>query len=94
MALPTIQQVEIIDKKEFAKVALDEYIESFVIHITLLLTMAIYPAMKVQIALLVIKKMQISFKYSDFSDVFLEKKALILLVATDLIQYAIELQES
>ena len=32
-ALPTTKQVELIDKKEFAKVVLDEEFETFVMHI-------------------------------------------------------------
>lgn len=32
-ALPTIKQVELIDKKLFAKVTLDENIEALVVHI-------------------------------------------------------------
>ena len=38
--------------------------------------------------------MQILFKYLDFSDVFLEKKALILLEIINLNQYTIEFQKS
>ena len=34
--------------------------------------------------------MQILFKYLDFLDIFLEKKALILLEVTNLNQHAIE----
>ena len=37
--------------------------------------------------------MQISIKYSDFLDIFLKKKALVLLVITKLNQHAIELQK-
>ena len=43
-ALPTTKRVEIIDRKEFAKAALDEHVEVFVVHVTFLLTMAIHPA--------------------------------------------------
>lgn len=39
------------------------------------------------------KKVKILAKYSDFSNVFLEKKALMLLEITKLNQYAIELQK-
>ena len=55
--------------------------------------MAIHPARKAQIALLVAKEVKIPTEYSDFSDVFLEKKASILPEVTKLNQYAIELQE-
>ena len=33
-ALPTTRRVELIDKKEFAKAALDENIETFVMHVS------------------------------------------------------------
>ena len=42
--LPTTKRVKIINRKEFAKVALDEYVEAFVVYMTFLLTMAIHPA--------------------------------------------------
>ncbi len=35
-ALPTTSRVELIDKKEFAKVALDENSETFVVHVSAL----------------------------------------------------------
>ena len=78
--------MKIIDKKEFIKMALDKNIEAFVIYVksfshTLIL---IHLAQKAQIPLLVIEKIQILSEYSDFSNVFLKKKALILPVATDL----------
>ena len=60
---------------------------------TFLSTMAIYPAREAQIALLVAKEVKISTKYSDFSDVFLDKKALILPGVTELNQHVIKLQE-
>ena len=40
---------------------------------------------------MVVKKVKIPTKYLDFSDIFLEEKALILLKATDLNQYTIKL---
>ena len=55
--------------------------------------MVIYPARETQIALLVVEKVKIPTKYSDFSDVFLEEKASILLEATEINQHAIELQK-
>ena len=64
------------------------YITSFSLNL-----IPIYPAQKAQIALLVTKKVKIPTKYSDFSDVFLKEKALILLKITKLNQYAIKLQE-
>ena len=72
---------------------LDKHVKTFVVHVTSLLTMLIHPAREAQIALLVAKKVKILTKYSDFSDVFLEEKALILPKTTKLNQYAIKLQE-
>ena len=87
--------MEIIDKKEFTKAALDENVEAFVVHvISLSLTsMPIHPAREAQIASLVIEEVQIPSEYSDFSDVFSEERASILPEATELNQHAIELQE-
>ena len=49
-ALFTIKQVELINKKKFAKVALDENVEVFVVHMTSISLnkpkMSIYPAKK------------------------------------------------
>lgn len=62
--------------------ALNNNIEAFVMHVTYLsfnkLTMSIYPAKEVQIALLITKKIKIPVKYSNFSNVFLKEKALVL----------------
>ena len=61
---------------------------------TFLLTIAIYLAKKTQIALLIIKKVQISSEYSDFLNVFLEKKVLVLSTAINLNKHVIKLQEN
>lgn len=45
---------------------------------TFLLIMVIHPDKKAQIALLYIKKVTIFDKYSDFVNLFLKKKALVL----------------
>ena len=60
---------------------------------TFLLIITIYLVKKAQITLLVAKKVQILSKYSDFSDIFLEGKALVLQAAINLNQYAIKLQK-
>ena len=54
--------MEIIDKKEFTKAALDKNVEAFVVHVTFFSPnlMLIPLAQEAQIALLVIKKVQIS----------------------------------
>ena len=82
-ALPITKQMKIMDEKKFAKAALDKYIEIFLVFVTFLLTIIIHLAKKAQIALLVIKKMQIQSKYLGFLNIFLEKKALILLEANN-----------
>ena len=73
----------------------DENVEAFMIYMTSfnLNLMPIHLAREAQIATLVINKVQIPSKYSDFLDVFLEKKALILPKVINLNQYAIKLQE-
>ena len=55
--------------------------------------MLIYLAKKAQIALLIAKKMKILTKYSDFVDVFSEKKALMLPKQTDLNKHATKLED-
>ena len=94
-ALPTTKRVEIIDRKEFAKAALDEHVEAFVVHVISLNlnSMLIHPGQEAKITLLVAKEVKIPTEYSDFSDVFSEEKALILLEAIELNQHAIKLQK-
>lgn len=94
----TIKQVKLINKEEFTKPALDENVEVFVVHITFLNlskkpTIIIYPVKEAQIVLLLIKEVKIPNKYSNFSNVFSEKKALELLEITNLNQYIIKLEE-
>ena len=56
--------------------------------------MPIHLAQEAQIALLVIKEMQIPFKYLDILDIVLEKKILVLLAVTKINQNGIKLQEA
>ena len=85
-----------IDKKEFVKAALDENSETFFIHVTaqeaLLAGMSIYPDRKAQIASLLTKKVTIPDEYSDFVNVFSEKRALVLSERTNLNEHAIKLK--
>ena len=75
--------------------AVDENIEAFVVYVTSLSlnSIPIYSAQEAQIALLVAKEVQIPTKYSDFSDIFLKKKALILSEIIKFNQHAIKLQK-
>ena len=62
--------MEIIDKKEFTKAALDENVEAFVLHVTLLSLnlMLIHSAREAQIALLVIQEVQIPALNKNIED--------------------------
>ena len=94
-ALPTTKRVELINKKEFAKVALDRNSETFVIYIVSLnLVPGIHLDREAQIASLLTKEVKISDKYSDFTDVFSEEKTLVLPERTKLNEYAINLEDS
>ena len=92
-ALPTTKWVELINKKKFAKAALDENSETFVIHVaSLSLVPGIYPDREAQIAFLLTEKVKIPDKYSDFTNVFSEEKALVLPERTKLNKHAIDLE--
>ena len=94
-ALPTTKRVELINKKEFAKVALDEKSETFVIHIASLnLVLGIYPDREAQIPFLLTEKVKIPDEYSDFTDIFSDEKALILPRRIKLNEHAINLKDS
>ena len=54
--------------------------------------MTIYPAEKVQIALLLAKKVTILVKYLDFANIFLKKSANILLEQNRVYEHAIKLE--
>ena len=73
-ALPTIKRVELINKKEFAKTALDENSKTFVIHVTSLSSnlLNVHPSRKPQISGLIAETAptKIFAKYSDFADLF------------------------
>ena len=93
-ALPTTKRVKLINKKEFAKAVLDEKSETFVVHVASLnLAPGIYLDRATQIASLLTEKVKIPNKYSDFTNVFSEKKALVLPECTDLNEHAIELED-
>ena len=56
--------------------------------------MTIHPACKAQIALLIIKEVTISAKYSDFTDIFAKKLAEVLFQRIKINKHVIELKES
>ena len=93
-ALSTTRQVEIIDRKKFAKTALDENVKVFVVHVSSLGSkMTIHLARKAQLALLLAEEVTVPTKYSDFADVFLEKSANVLPERTKANKHAIKLEE-
>ena len=94
--LPTTRKVELIDKKEFAKAALDENIEAFILYVSFLclrLKMTIHPARKAQIASLLAKEVTVPAKYSDFAHVFSKGSAEVLPECTGNNKNAIELED-
>ena len=93
-ALPTTKWVELINKKEFTKAALDEKSETFVIYVAALnLTPGIHPDRAAQIASLLAEEVRIPNKYSDFAEVFSEEKALVLPERIKLNKHAINLED-
>ena len=93
-ALPTIKRVELINKKEFAKAVLDEKSVTFVVYMASFdLTPGIHRDRAAQIASLLAKEVRIPDKYSDFANVFLEKKTLVLPKRTELNEHAIDLED-
>ena len=74
---------------------LNENVKAFVVHVTSFSLskprMSIYPVKETQIVSLFTKEIKIPAEYSDFSNVFSEKKVLILLKITNLNSYAIKL---
>ncbi len=51
-ALPTTSRVELIDKREFVRAALDENSETFVVHVSALEATTIHPSRAAQIVTL------------------------------------------
>ena len=93
-ALPTTKCVELVGKKEFAAAAFDSEHETFVIYIASLnLVLGIHPDREAQIASLLTEEVKILDKYSDFTNVFLEEKTLILSKRTKLNKHAINLKD-
>ena len=98
-ALPTTKRVELIDKKEFAKAALDEESETFVVHVAALEAplagMAIHPSRAAQISALIQDEAptEVPPEYADYADVFSFDLAMELPENTGINEHAIELQD-
>ena len=90
--LLTTKRIQLIDKKEFAKVVLDKNSKIFVMYIIFLdLALRVHLNREAQITSLLAKKVKIPDKYSDFTEVF-SKKTLTLPECTKLNEYAINLE--
>ncbi len=104
-ALPTTNWVELIDKREFAKAALDGNSKTFVVHVATLeisTTMPIHPSRAsqlwddpAQVAALQWDKIptEIPAEYSDYSNVFSSDLAIELPENTGMNKHAIKLIE-
>ena len=96
-ALSTARRVELIDKYEFAKIALDENSETFVVHVAALnnLELAIPPSKAPLLAALQQDKAstEILPEYADYADIFSPDLAMELPGYTGMNEYAIELVE-
>ena len=96
-ALPTTKRVKLIDKKKFAKAALDEQSETFMVHIAALEAplagMAIHSLRAAQISALIEDEAPIKVppKYADYADVFSFDLAMELPENTGINEHAIEL---
>ena len=89
--LPTSRRVKPIDKKEFAKAALAENVEAFVVHAASFISkMTIHLAWEAQIALLLAKKVTVLAEYIDFVDIFSKALAKVLSERTDINEHVIK----
>ena len=100
-ALPATKRVKLIDKKKFAKAALDEESKTFVMHVAALevlprsAKMTMHPLQAAQIAALKQAKARtkVPSKYVDYADVFSFNLAMKLPKNTNINKHGIELQD-
>ena len=96
-ALPTTEQVQIIDPKEFIIAALDVNSETFVMHVAIWEQekMPVYSEKQAQVGALLFDKAptEVPAKYSDYSDVFSAENTAELSENTGINEHAIELEE-
>ena len=96
-ALLTTKRVELINKKEFAKVALDKESETFVVYVAaleaLLPGMAILPSRAAQISALIQDEAptKVPPKYVDYADIFSFDLAMELPKNTGINKHAIKI---
>ena len=93
--LPTTRWVKLINKKEFAKVILDENVKAFVVYMaSFTLKMLIYPARKTQIALFMAKRVTVTAEYLNFANVFSKDWVKVLSKRTGINKHTINLEDS
>ena len=96
-ALPTTEQVQIIDKKDFVIAALDADNETFVVHVAFRERegMPVHSERQAQVGALLFNKAptEVPAEYSDYSDVFSAEHAAELPENTGMNEHAIELEE-
>ena len=94
-ALPTIKWIKLINKKEFAKVTLDENSETFVVHVASLssIPLDIHHSRRPQISGLIAEEAptKVLDEYTDFADVFSPDLAAKLPEHTGINDHAIKL---
>ncbi len=93
--LPTIRQVELIGKKEFAAAALDPEHEAFVVHVAALSIDSgdeMHPSRRAQIAHLKVDELssKVPGEFADFIDIFFPKLAVELPEHTGINDHAIK----
>ena len=96
-ALLTTRKIELINKKKFAKAALDENVETFVVHVSSLSLgskITINPATKAQITSLLTEKVTVPAKYLDFADVFSKESAEVFPEQTEVNEQAIKIEKN
>ena len=77
--LSTTKWVGLINKKEFVKLVLNENSKTFVVYVAFFnLASKIYSNRKAQIGSLLKEEVKIPNKYSDFTNIFSKKKALVI----------------
>ena len=100
-ALPTIKRIELIDKKKFAKAALNEKFQTFMVYVSALEAllgsagMTMHLSEAAQIAALKQDKAptKVLSKYTNYADIFSFNLAMELPKSTGINEHIIELQD-
>ena len=96
-ALPTTEQVQIVDPKEFVIVALDVDSETFVVHVAIREReeMPVHSEKQAQVGTLLFDEAptEVPAEYSDYSNVFSAENAAELPENTGINEHAIKLEE-